>query len=32
MQSNEGKYGILLTPDMKLHRNYFMELVRLIGI
>lgn len=30
--SNVGKYGNLLTPDAKLFRNYFDELVRLIGI
>ena len=29
---NEGKYGALLTPDAKLHRKYFEELVQLLGI
>ena len=27
-----SKYGRLLTPDAKLHRMYFSELVRLLGI
>ena len=26
------KYGILLNKDIKLHRQYFKEMVRLIGI
>ena len=26
------KYGILLQPDIKLHRNYFKEMCNLIGI
>ena len=26
------KYGVLLTPDIKLHRRYFDEMVKLIGI
>lgn len=30
--NNIGKYGSLLTPDAKLFRNYFDELVKLIGI
>lgn len=29
---NENKYGSLLTPDAKLYRKYFDEMVRLIGI
>lgn len=29
MQNN---YGLLLTPDAKLHRKYFKELVKLLGI
>lgn len=29
---NEGKFGALLTPDAKLHRKYFEELVTLLGI
>lgn len=28
----ENKYGILLTPDIKLHRKYFEEMVKLIGV
>lgn len=28
----EQKYGKLLTPDIKLHRQYFNEMVRLLGI
>lgn len=28
----ENKFGSLLTPDIKLHRKYFDEMVRLIGI
>lgn len=27
-----NKYGILLTPDIKLHRKYFDEMVKMIGI
>ena len=27
-----NKYGILLTPDIKLHRQYFNEMCKLIGI
>lgn len=26
------KYGLLLTPDIKLHRKYFEEMTRLLGI
>lgn len=26
------KYGMLITPDAKLHRHYFEEMLRLIGI
>ena len=26
------KYGTLLTPDIKLHRKYFSEMVKLLGI
>ena len=26
------KYGILLTPDIKLHREYFKQMVKLLGI
>lgn len=33
METNiTNKYGTLLTPDIKLHRNYFDEMVRLLGI
>ena len=28
----ENKYGLLLTPDIKLHRMYFKEMVKLHGI
>lgn len=28
----EQKYGKLLTPDIKLHRRYFNEMVKLLGI
>ena len=28
----ENRYGILLTPDIKLHRLYFKEMVKLLGI
>lgn len=28
----ENKYGILLTPDIKLNRMYFKEMVKLLGI
>lgn len=28
----DKKYGILLTPDIKLHRTYFKEMVKLHGI
>lgn len=28
----DKKYGILLTPDIKLHRSYFNEMVKLLGI
>ena len=27
-----AKYGVLLGKDIKLHRQYFEEMVRLIGI
>ena len=30
--SDTNKYGTLLTPDIKLHRIYFEEMVRMIGI
>ena len=28
----ENKYGILLSPDIKIHRAYFEEMVKLMGI
>lgn len=28
----KNKYGLLLTPDIKLHRQYFKEMVKLHGI
>ena len=32
MDELKTKYGILLTPDAKLQRNYFKEMCKLIGI
>ena len=32
MDNLKTKYGILLTPDAKLQRNYFKEMCKLIGI
>lgn len=32
MDDLKTKYGILLTPDAKLQRNYFKEMCKLIGI
>lgn len=32
MEDNINKYGVLLTPDIKLHRKYFSEMCKLIGI
>ena len=32
MNNNESNYGLLLTPDIKLHRKYFEEMTKLIGI
>lgn len=29
---NENKFGKLITPDIKLHRKYFIEMCNLIGI
>lgn len=29
---NNLKYGTLLTPNIKIHRNYFKEMVKLLGI
>lgn len=28
----ENKYGLLLSPDIKLHRRYFEEMTKLLGI
>lgn len=30
--TNDKKYGILINGDAKLHRLYFKEMVRLLGI
>ena len=30
--NNESRYGLLLQPSIKLHRNYFKEMVKLLGI
>lgn len=30
--SDLNKYGILLSPDIKLYRSYFEEMTRMIGI
>ena len=32
METNNQKYGILLTPDIRQHRQYFREMVKLLGI
>ena len=32
MENKEQKFGVLLTPDMKIHRKYFQEMVRLLGV
>lgn len=32
MMEAQNKYGILITPDIKLHRLYFKEMVKLHGI
>ena len=29
---NHQKYGTLLTPDIRMHRQYFREMVKLLGI
>ena len=28
----DNKYGMLLTPEIKLHRKYFLEMAKLLGI
>lgn len=32
MENNENKFGVLLTPDIKIHRKFFDEMVKLLGI
>ena len=32
MSENRKDYGILLTPEIKLHRKYFLEMAKLLGI
>ena len=32
MATIDSKFGVLLTPDIKIHRRYFNEMVKLIGI
>ena len=32
MENNEKKFGVLLAPDIKLHRHYFEEMVKLLGV
>lgn len=32
MSESRKDYGILLTPEIKLHRQYFKEMVKLLGI
>lgn len=32
MSDNRKDYGILLTPEIKLHRQYFKEMTKLLGI
>ena len=32
MENNNPNYGLLLTKDIKLHRSWFKQMVRLIGI
>lgn len=29
---DDKQFGVLLTPDIKIHRNYFKQMVKLIGI
>lgn len=31
-KTSRDSYGILITPDIKLHRTWFKEMVRLIGV
>lgn len=30
--TSRDSYGLLITPDIKLHRQYFKEMVRLLGV
>ena len=32
MSENRKDYGILITPEIKLHRKYFKEMVKLLGV
>ena len=32
MADNRNDYGLLLNKDIKLHRQYFKEMVKLLGI
>ena len=32
MSENRKDYGILITPEIKLHRQYFKEMVKLLGV
>ena len=32
MSKNRKDYGILITPEIKLHRQYFKEMVKLLGV
>lgn len=32
MENVEKRFGVLLTPDIKIHRKYFSELCKLLGI
>ena len=32
MSENRKDYGVLITPEIKLHRQYFKEMVKLLGI
>ena len=32
MSETRKDYGILITPEIKLHRQYFKEMVKLLGI
>ena len=32
MSDKQKDYGLLLNPDIKLHRTYFKQMVKLLGI